>query len=50
MRRLVVHHPGASAALRAELLAEGACGCPRKCDALETWEFRMEWLRKAGLR
>ncbi|WP_327308286.1 hypothetical protein OG730_36570 [Streptomyces sp. NBC_01298] len=48
VRRLVVHHPGATPALRAELLAEGACGCPRKCDARETWEFRMARWGKAG--
>lgn len=28
----IVHHPNASAALRAELKAEGACACPGACS------------------
>ena len=30
-RQRVVHHPNASEALRAELIAVGACSCPRPC-------------------
>lgn len=49
VRGHAVHHPGASEALRAELLAEGACGCPRRCDNLETWQARMTRVRANGL-
>ncbi|MFI0942743.1 hypothetical protein [Streptomyces sp. NPDC021020] len=31
LRERIVHHPRASAALRAELVAAGACSCPRPC-------------------
>ena len=31
LRSLIVHHPNASEALRAELVAVGACDCPRPC-------------------
>ncbi|MFE9483758.1 hypothetical protein ACFYNM_34850 [Streptomyces spororaveus] len=31
LRQRIVHHPNASEALRAELVALGACSCPRLC-------------------
>ncbi|MEV0748362.1 hypothetical protein OG778_17585 [Streptomyces sp. NBC_00184] len=31
LRERIVHHPNASEALRAELVAVGACSCPRPC-------------------
>ncbi|MFE9559810.1 hypothetical protein ACFYM0_01690 [Streptomyces sp. NPDC006487] len=48
VRGHAVHHPGASAALRAELLAEGVCGCPGKCDNQQVWQTRMARVRAAG--
>ncbi|MFE4258563.1 hypothetical protein [Streptomyces sp. NPDC056883] len=50
VRGLAVHHPGASGALRAELLAEGACGCPGTCDNRELWQARTARVRTAGWR
>lgn len=41
VRGYAVHHPGASGALRAELFAEGACGCPGECDKWQMWQTRM---------
>ncbi|MFB6521261.1 hypothetical protein [Streptomyces sp. NPDC056401] len=50
VRGHAVHHPGASGALRAELFAEGACGCPGKCDNWEMWQGRMARVRAEGWR
>ncbi|WP_405495834.1 hypothetical protein [Streptomyces sp. NBC_00096] len=50
VRGLAVHHPGAPAALHAELLAERVCGCPRKCDTREVWQRRLARVRAAGWR
>ncbi|MDX3536497.1 hypothetical protein PV721_19360 [Streptomyces sp. MB09-01] len=51
VRSLIVHHPNASSALHAELLAEGACGCGCGCPAycgLDVWRALISRWREAG--
>ena len=44
-RRLIVHHPNASKALRAELVAIGAFECPRPCSR---YAYSTSSLRRRG--
>lgn len=39
-RGMIVHHPNASEALRAELVRQGACACPRECS-VGLWQERI---------
>jgi hypothetical protein len=37
VRSLIVHHPELAEAVRAELVAAGACGCPGPCYSLDVF-------------